>query len=70
MDLLIAFTDCYKTLRKPFTLLQTFTDLLIALIDYYKTFSTHYKPPLICYSLYRHTTLHSVADISKQISKG
>ena len=51
--------DCYKTVRKPPTLLQTVTDLLTAFTDYYKTFSH----PL-------HTTLYSIADISKQINEG
>jgi len=41
MDLLIAFTDYYKTLRKPFTLLQTVIDLLTAFTDHYKTFPTY-----------------------------
>jgi len=37
MDPLIAFTDRYKTLWKPPTLLQTVIDLLITFTDYYKT---------------------------------
>ena len=44
-------------LQKPPTLLQTIMDLLTAFTDYYKTSST-------CYILY------SIADISKQVSKG
>ena len=41
-DLLIAFTDRYKTLRKPPTFLQTVTDLLTTFTEYYKTSATRY----------------------------
>src|SRR6266704_3555452 len=33
-------------------------------------FTDHYKLLLTCYSLYRHTMLYNMADISKQINKG
>jgi len=63
MDLLIAFTDYYKTSR-------SITDPLIDFTDHYKTSSTRYKLLLTRYSLYRYTTLYNMADISKQINKG
>ena len=55
MDLLIAFTDHYKTSR-------TITDPLTDFTDRYKTSSTRYKLLLTRYSLYRYTTLYNIVD--------
>ena len=54
-----TFNPSLDPLRKPPTLLQTVMDLLTAFIDFIRPL------PLAIY----YTTLHSMVDISKQISK-
>ena len=56
-------TNHYGPINRFYGLLQDLLHLLQATTIYYKLLLTRY-------SLYRHTTLHSMVDISKQINKG
>ena len=69
-DLLITFTDRYKTLWKPPTLLRTITDYCKTsrtVTDPLITFTDHYRTSPTCYVLYY---IYNIVDITKQISKG